>query len=177
MPSRTPLLDERALGRTLARMATEIVERGRGTDDLVLVGIQRRGVELAGRLKRLIDQSEGSTVATGKRDITLYRDDLQTVGPRPVVGETRLPNLDGRTVVIVDDVLYTGRTVRAALDECADFGRPRRILLCVLIDRGGRELPIQADIVGTTVSTSPGDRVDVFVSELDGRDAVELVRS
>jgi pyrimidine operon attenuation protein / uracil phosphoribosyltransferase len=177
MPSRTPLLDERALGRTLARMATEIVERGRGTDDLVLVGIQRRGVELADRLKRLIDQSEGSTVATGKLDITLYRDDLQTVGPRPVVGETRLPNLDGRTVVIVDDVLYTGRTVRAALDECADFGRPRRILLCVLIDRGGRELPIQADIVGTTVSTSPGDRVDVFVSELDGRDAVELVRS
>jgi pyrimidine operon attenuation protein / uracil phosphoribosyltransferase len=177
MPSRTPLLDERALGRTLARMATEIVERGRGTDDLVLVGIQRRGVELADRLKRLIDQSEGSAVATGKLDITLYRDDLQTVGPRPVVGETRLPNLDGRTVVIVDDVLYTGRTVRAALDECADFGRPRRILLCVLIDRGGRELPIQADIVGTTVSTSPGDRVDVFVSELDGRDAVELVRS
>jgi len=176
MPSRTPLLDERAVGRTLMRMATEIVERGGGTDDLVLVGIQRRGVELADRLKRLIDQSEGSSVPTGKLDITLYRDDLQTVGPRPVVGETRLPNLDGRTVVIVDDVLYTGRTVRAALDECADFGRPRRILLCVLIDRGGRELPIQADIVGTTVSTGPGDRVDVLVSELDGRDAVELVR-
>jgi pyrimidine operon attenuation protein/uracil phosphoribosyltransferase len=177
MPSRSPLLDERALGRTLARMATEIVERGGGTDHLVLVGIQRRGVELADRLKRLIDQAEGSNVATGKLDITLYRDDLQTVGPRPVVGETRLPNLDGRTVVIVDDVLYTGRTVRAALDECADFGRPRRILLCVLIDRGGRELPIQADISGMTVGTRPGDRVDVFVSELDGRDAVELVRA
>ena len=176
MPSRSPLLDERALGRTLARMATEIVERGGGTDHLVLVGIQRRGVELADRLKRLIDQAEGSNVATGKLDITLYRDDLQTVGPRPVVGETRLPNLDGRTVVIVDDVLYTGRTVRAALDECADFGRPRRILLCVLIDRGGRELPIQADIVGTRVSAGPGDRVDVLVSELDGRDAAELVR-
>ena len=176
MPSRTPLLDDRALGRTLVRMATEIVERGRGTDELVLVGIQRRGVELADRLKRLIDHAEGSTVSSGKLDITLYRDDLQTVGPRPVVGETRLPNLDGRTVVIVDDVLYTGRTVRAALDECADFGRPRRILLCVLIDRGGRELPIQADIVGMTVGTRPGDRVDVFVSELDGRDAVELVR-
>ena len=94
--------------------------------DLVLVGIQRRGVELADRLKRLIDHAEGSNVACGKLDITLYRDDLQTVGPRPVVGETSLPNLDGRTVVIVDDVLYTGRTVRAALDECADFGRPRR---------------------------------------------------
>ncbi len=177
MPSRTSLLDDRALGRTLARMATEIVERGGGTDTLVLVGIQRRGVELADRLKRLIDHSERADVSSGKLDITLYRDDLQTVGPRPVVGETRLPDLDGRTVVIVDDVLYTGRTVRAALDECADFGRPRRILLCVLIDRGGRELPIQADIVGTTVSTGPGDRVDVFVSELDGRDAVELVRS
>src|SRR5918912_352954 len=111
MPTRTLLLDERALARTLARMAREIVERARGTDD------------------------------------------LQTVGARPVVGETTLPDLDGKTVVIVDDVLYTGRPVRAALDECADFGRPRRILLCVLIDRGGRELPIQADIVGTTVST------------------------
>ena len=176
MPTRTLLLDDRALGRTLVRMATEIVERCGGTDDLVLVGIQRRGVELADRLKRLIDQSEGSAVPCGKLDITLYRDDLQTVGPRPVVGETRLPNLDGRTVVIVDDVLYTGRTVRAALDECADFGRPRRLLLCVLIDRGGRELPIQADIVGTSVSTTPADRVDVLVSELDGRDAVELVR-
>jgi pyrimidine operon attenuation protein / uracil phosphoribosyltransferase len=93
-----------------------------------------------------------------------------------VVGETSLPDLDGKTVVIVDDVLYTGRTVRAALDECADFGRPRRILLCVLIDRGGRELPIQADIVGTALTAGAGDRVDVLVSELDGRDGVELVR-
>lgn len=176
MPSRTPLLDDRAFGRTLARMASEIVERSRGTDDLVLVGIQRRGVELAARLKSLIDASEGSSLPSGKLDITLYRDDLQTIGPRPVVGETRLPDLDRKTVVIVDDVLYTGRTVRAALDEFADFGRPRRVLLCVLIDRGGRELPIQADIVGTSVNTGPKDRVDVFVSELDGRDAVELVR-
>jgi pyrimidine operon attenuation protein/uracil phosphoribosyltransferase len=176
MPSRTPLLDDRALGRTLSRMASEIVERSRGTDELVLVGIQRRGVEIAVRLKRLIDDAEGSSLPCGKLDITLYRDDLQTIGPRPVVGETMIPDLDGKTVVIVDDVLFTGRTVRAALDECADFGRPRRILLCVLIDRGGRELPIQADIVGTTVSTGPGDRVDVFVSELDGRDSVELVR-
>jgi pyrimidine operon attenuation protein / uracil phosphoribosyltransferase len=176
MPSRTPLLDERAFGRSLARMASEIVERSGGTDELVLVGIQRRGVELAGRLKRLIDTSEGSNLPCGKLDITLYRDDLQTIGPRPVVGETSLPDLDGKIVVVVDDVLYTGRTVRAALDECADFGRPRRIFLCVLIDRGGRELPIQADIAGTSVSTGPNDRVDVFVSELDGRDAVELVR-
>jgi pyrimidine operon attenuation protein / uracil phosphoribosyltransferase len=176
MPSRTPILDERALARTLARMASEIVERSGGIEELVLVGVQRRGVELAGRLKRLIDNAEGSNLPCGKLDITLYRDDLQTIGPRPVVGETVLPRLDGKTVVIVDDVLYTGRTVRAALDEFADFGRPSRVLLCVLIDRGGRELPIQADVVGTTVSTGPGDRVDVFVSEVDGRDAVELVR-
>jgi len=176
MPTRIPLLDDRALTRTLTRMATEIVERAHGVDGLVLVGIQRRGVELAQRLKRLIDQAERASVALGKLDITLYRDDLQTVGPRPLVGETSLPDLDGKTVVIVDDVLYTGRTVRAALDECADFGRPRRILLCVLVDRGGRELPIQADIVGTSATAGPSDRVDVLVSELDGRDAVELAR-
>jgi pyrimidine operon attenuation protein / uracil phosphoribosyltransferase len=170
-------MDDRALARTLARMATEIVERAAGTEGLVLVGIQRRGVELSARLRALIAQSEGATIPWGKLDITLYRDDLQTVGPRPVVGETSLPDLDGKTVAIVDDVLYTGRTVRAALDECSDFGRPRRILLCVLIDRGGRELPIQADIVGKKITAGPGDRVDVLVSELDSRDAVELVRA
>ncbi len=176
MPSSTPLLDERAIARALSRMASEIVERCGGTDGLVLVGIQRRGVELAGRLRRHIAQAEGTSVPVGKLDITLYRDDLQTVGPRPIIGETSLPDLDDQTVVIVDDVLYTGRTVRAALDECADFGRPRRVLLCVLVDRGGRELPIQADIVGSVVRTTAGDRVNVLVTELDGRDAVELVR-
>ena len=134
-------MDDRALARTLARMATEIVERAHGTEGLVLVGIQRRGVELAARLRALIAQAEGTSIPWGKLDITLYRDDLQTVGPRPVVGETSLPDLDGKTVAIVDDVLYTGRTVRAALDECSDFGRPRRILLCVLIDRGRPRAP------------------------------------
>ena len=178
MPSRSPLLDERAIARTLARMAVEIVERCQGTEGLLLVGIQRRGVELAERLGRLIEGSEGVQVPRGKLDITLYRDDLQTVGVGPVVGETHLPGtLDGRTVVIVDDVLYTGRTIRAALDELADFGRPRRILLCVLVDRGGRELPIQPDIAGRTVRVGPGERVDALVSELDGRDAVELARA
>ena len=176
MSTRTPLLDETAIARALARMGSEIVERCGGTEGLALVGIQRRGVELAYRLKRIIDRVEHDNIPCGKLDITLYRDDLQTIGPRPVVGETQLPDLEGRTVVIVDDVLYTGRTVRAALDECADFGRPRRVLLCVLIDRGGRELPIQADIVGKVMTVSPDERVDVFVSELDGRDAVELVR-
>ncbi len=176
MTIRTQLLDERAIARALVRMASEIVERGGGTEHLVLVGIQRRGVELALRLKRLIDGVERSDVPWGKLDITLYRDDLQMIGPRPVVGETSLPDVDERIVVIVDDVLYTGRTVRAALDEVTDFGRPRRILLCVLVDRGGRELPSQADVVGTTVSLTPTDRVDVLVSERDGQDRVELAR-
>jgi pyrimidine operon attenuation protein/uracil phosphoribosyltransferase len=158
-------------------MASEIVERAGGTSGLILVGIQRRGVELAERIGSLIGRAESVEIPRGKLDITLYRDDLQAIGPRPVVSETRLPpTLDDRTVVIVDDVLYTGRTVRAAMDEFADFGRPRRILLCVLVDRGGRELPIQPDIAGITVATQPGDRVEVSVSELDGRDAVELVR-
>ena len=144
----------------------------------MLVGIQRRGVELSERIGRLIGGAEGVEVPLGKLDITLYRDDLQTVGVGPVVGETTLPgSLDGRTVVIVDDVLHTGRTIRAALDELADFGRPRRILLCVLVDRGGRELPIQPDIAGQTVRVGPGERVDVLVSELDGRDAVELAHA
>jgi pyrimidine operon attenuation protein/uracil phosphoribosyltransferase len=178
MPSRSTLLDDRAIARALTRMASELVERCHGTSDVVLVGIQRRGVELAQRLARMIEGLEGRAIPTGKLDITLYRDDLQTIGPRPVIGETQLPpDMDGRTIVIVDDVLYTGRTIRAALDELADFGRPRRILLCVLIDRGGRELPIQPDIVGLRQPIAANERIDVQVKELDGKDAVELVRS
>src|SRR5947209_20523538 len=148
-PERTSILDARALSRALQRMAVAVIELAHGTDDLVLIGIQRRGVELAERIAKLIEQQEGVLVPRGALDITLYRDDLQTVGPKPVIGETRLPgDLTDKHAVIVDDVLYTGRTVRAALDELADFGRPKRISLCVLVDRGGRELPIQADIVG-----------------------------
>jgi pyrimidine operon attenuation protein/uracil phosphoribosyltransferase len=177
MPSVTRLLDAPAMSRALERMAGEVVERSGGTEGLLLVGIQRRGVELAHRLAGLIDQAGGGPIPVGKLDITLYRDDLSTIGPRPRVGETSLPGqLEGRTVVIVDDVLYTGRTIRAGLDELADFGRPRRILLCVLVDRGGRELPIQPDIAGLTVTTALDDRVDVAVQELDGKDLVELVR-
>jgi pyrimidine operon attenuation protein/uracil phosphoribosyltransferase len=178
MPLATPLLDAPAMGRALDRMAGEIVDRGADGGGLVLVGIQRRGVELADRLATLVAARTGTRPGFGKLDITLYRDDLQAIGPRPVVGVTSLPaSLDDAIVVIVDDVLFTGRTVRAALDEVADFGRPRRILLCVLVDRGGRELPIQADIVGIEVETAPGDHVNVRVVELDGEDAVELVRA
>ena len=177
-PQRELLLDDRTVERVLARMAREIVEQVGDLDQLLLIGIHRRGVDLARWLAADIDRAEGSAIPTGSLDITLSRDDLMAIGPRPIVGDTRLPTggIDGRTVVIVDDVLYTGRTVRAALDELADFGRPRRILLCVLIDRGGRELPIHADIVGKTVQTSPGDLIEVLIGDLDGRSAVELVK-
>jgi len=174
---RTILLDARAMSRALQRMAVEVAELAHGTADLVIIGIQRRGVELAERIAKFIEKDEGVAVPRGALDITLYRDDLETVGPKPVIGETRLPvDLTGKHAVIVDDVLYTGRTVRAALDELADFGRPKRISLCVLVDRGGRELPIQADVVGKVVKTGPGDRVEVQVAEVDGRDQVDLVR-
>jgi pyrimidine operon attenuation protein/uracil phosphoribosyltransferase len=169
------VLSARAVERTVTRMADEIVERNDGTDGLVLVGIQRRGVQIAARLAHHIETTEGVQVPLGALDITLYRDDLQTIGPRPVVGKTTLPlALDGRRVVIVDDVLFTGRTIRAALDELADFGRPARISLAVLVDRGGRELPIQPDVVGTHVEAPHGARVDVLVTEIDGKDEVVL---
>lgn len=177
-PSSSIVLNARAVERTLARMADEIVERNDGTDHLILVGIQRRGVQIAERLARVIESREGVIVPRGALDITLYRDDLQTVGPRPVVGKTELPiALEGKRVVIVDDVLFTGRTIRAALDELADFGRPARVSLAVLIDRGGRELPIQPDVVGKHVEVTGNDRIDVLVSELDGRDEVVLARA
>lgn len=177
MPATTPLLDPPAMGRALARMASEVIELVAAAERVVLVGIQRRGTELADRLAALVEPQLDRPLQRGALDITLYRDDLSTIGPRPVVHETRLPPaLDGATVVIVDDVLYTGRTVRAALDEIADFGRPRRILLAVLVDRGGRELPIQADVVGLAVTTTAGDRVVVHVRELDGEDGVALLR-
>jgi pyrimidine operon attenuation protein / uracil phosphoribosyltransferase len=175
MPRQTTLLDSRAVDRTIRRMADEIIELTGGTDNVVLVGIQRRGVQLAERLGKVIEDGEGVRLPQGALDITLYRDDLQTVGPRPVVGRTELPwKLEAKHVVIVDDVLYTGRTVRAALDELADFGRPARIALAVLIDRGGRELPIHADVVGKRVEVSDDERVDVLVEEIDDRTAVVI---
>lgn len=175
--SRSALLDARAIQRALEHMSGEIVALCGGTESLVLVGIQRRGVELAQRIAKHIGEKTGNSVERGALDITLYRDDLETVGPKPLIGQTHLPGeLSGKCVVIVDDVLYTGRTVRAALDELADFGRPSRIGLSVLIDRGGRELPIQADVVGKVIKAGRTDRVDVLLEEVDGRDAVELVK-
>jgi pyrimidine operon attenuation protein/uracil phosphoribosyltransferase len=176
-PSRELLMDERAVQRALARMAREIVERNQGVASLVLIGVQRRGVQLAVKLSDEIERAEAVRPPVGTLDITLYRDDLTTVGPRPVLGETRLPagGIDGQRVVIVDDVCYTGRTVRAALDELADFGRPSRIFLCVLIDRGGRELPIQPDIVGRQITAAANQLVEVRVPEIDDRWGVELL--
>ncbi len=175
-PRRQLLMDEKAVERALARMAREIVEKNHGIQGLSLVGIHRRGVQLAERLADEIEKAEGERPPVGTLDITLYRDDLMAIGPRPVVGETRLPagGIDGRSLVIVDDVAYTGRTARAAMDELADFGRPARIYLCVLVDRGGRELPIQPDVVGRIVDAAPRERIEVLVPELDGRLAVEL---
>jgi pyrimidine operon attenuation protein / uracil phosphoribosyltransferase len=175
-PERRLLMDERAVERALARMAREIVEHNDGVQGLCLMGIQRRGVQLAERIAQEIDRAEGQKPPVGTLDITLYRDDLTAIGPRPVLGETRLPSggVDATNLVIIDDVLYTGRTVRAALDELADFGRPARIWLCVLVDRGGRELPIQPDIVGRRIDASVHQVIEVLVPELDERLAVEL---
>ncbi|MEX2570910.1 MAG: bifunctional pyr operon transcriptional regulator/uracil phosphoribosyltransferase PyrR [Gemmatimonadota bacterium] len=177
-PQRQILLDERRVKRILARMAREIVEQVGSVENLALIGIHRRGVDLANWLAQQIERDEREPVPTGSLDITLYRDDLMAIGPRPIVGETRLPKegIESRVVVIVDDVLFTGRTVRAALDELTDFGRPRRILLSVLVDRGGRELPIHADIVGKRYTVEDGDRIEVMVPEVDGELSVSLLK-
>jgi len=151
-------------------MARELVEKNGGTADLVLMGIHRRGVQLAALLQAEIEKVEGVEIPHGSLDITFYRDDLMAIGPRPVVGESELPlqGIDGKAVVIVDDVLHTGRTARAAMNELMDWGRPTRILLCVLVDRGGREVPIQPDVVGRVQEDLFGAHVEVLVPELDG---------
>lgn len=172
---RVLLMDREDVEARLGVLAEEILGAG-GHEDLVLVGIRRRGVQLADRLADIIREKTGRDVATGSLDITLYRDDFAQIGPRPLIGSTELPpEISGHRVVIVDDVLYTGRTVRAALDEIADFGRPRRIELCVLVDRAGRELPIQPDFVGGTVDVEAGRQVAVSVPDIDGELAVHTV--
>ena len=167
------LLDGARMARAIRRMAIEIVEKNRGTDDLMIVGIRSRGVPIGERIAKEIEQMEGLPVPFGIIDITLYRDDLTTIAPQPVVKPTKLPEpIDDKIVVLVDDVLYTGRTVRAALDALIDFGRPRAIQLVVLVDRGHRELPIKPDYVGKNLPTSSKQSVQVHLQEIDGKDEV-----
>jgi pyrimidine operon attenuation protein / uracil phosphoribosyltransferase len=169
------ILDEREIRRATTRIAHEILEHNKGADDLVLVGIAARGDDLARRLAAGILEIEGTKVPVGVLDITFYRDDIGLRAEAPEVHETRIDfDVSGRTVVLVDDVLFTGRTIRSALDALIDFGRPRQIQLAVLVDRGHRELPIRADYVGKNVPTRADQAVRVLLVEVDGKDAVEV---
>ena len=172
------VMDADRMSRTLSRIAHEILERNRGLEEMALIGIRARGVPIAARIAQHLRELAGADVPTGSLDITLYRDDLgrhTTSRPQPVIRRTEIPfSLDDRLILLVDDVLYTGRTIRAALDALIDFGRPRAIQLIVLIDRGHRELPIRADYVGRNIPTSRQQSVQVRLSEIDGRDEVEV---
>jgi pyrimidine operon attenuation protein/uracil phosphoribosyltransferase len=171
------VMDADRITRTLTRIAHEIVERNKGVGDLALIGVRTRGVYIARRLGRTLKEITGDEVPTGALDITLYRDDLMrhAVGPQPVVRRTEIPfSIDNKKILLVDDVLYTGRTTRAALDALIDFGRPKGIQLIVLVDRGHRELPIKADYVGKNLPTKPEESVQVRLQETDGSDEVVL---
>jgi pyrimidine operon attenuation protein/uracil phosphoribosyltransferase len=170
------LMSASEIERTLVRLAHEIVEKNAGVANLGLVGIRRRGVPLAGRLARLIQRIERTRIPVGSLDIALYRDDLSTVGPKPIVQKTALEfAVAGKDIILVDDVLYTGRTARAALDALFDQGRPRRVQLCVLIDRGHRELPIEAAFVGRVAQTTAEELVEVKLQETDSAEKVVLL--
>ena len=174
------VMDADRIRRTLARIAHEILERNRGVEELALVGIRTRGAPIARRLSQSIREISGHDVPTGTLDITLYRDDLMrhAVGPQPLVRLTEIPfSIDDKRILLVDDVLYTGRTIRAALDALIDFGRPKAIQLIVLVDRGHRELPIKADYVGKNLPTSLSESVQVHLTEIDGKDEVEIRES
>lgn len=176
MREKTQILDGPGISRALTRIAHEVLERNKGTDGVVLVGLRSRGIELARRLSRKIKEIEGVEVPVGALDVTLYRDDLGKVGVQPVVRKTEIPfTVDQKKVVLVDDVLYTGRTIRAAMDSLMDLGRPRLIQLAVLVDRGHRELPVRADYVGKNVPTSQQEQVQVLLEEEDGVDRVVIL--
>lgn len=178
MKEKSHVLDEHGLSRTLTRMAHEILEKNKGTEDLVIVGIRTRGAFLAQRLVDLIKQIDGHSPLVGLLDITLYRDDLSLIAQQPVVHKTEMDfDIHNKKVILVDDVLYSGRTVRAALDELIDFGRPLFIQLAVLVDRGHRELPIRADYVGKNIPTTIKETVEVRLKECDGRDEVVVMEN
>lgn len=167
------IMDSEAIRRALVRIAHEIIEKNKGVEDVVIVGIRTRGVPLAQRIAAEINAIENSEMTVGMLDITLYRDDLSTLGYNPVVHGTDINfDLSGKHVVLVDDVLYTGRTIRAALDAVIDMGRPKTIQLAVLVDRGHKELPIRADYVGKNVPTSQKETIEVVLNEIDGTDEV-----
>lgn len=162
------IMDEKAMNRSIKRLAHEIIEKNKGIDDVVLIGIHTRGVPIANRIAEMIEEIEGKPVDVGSIDITLYRDDLSTVDQQPLVKDNDITfSLEGKQVILVDDVIFTGRTVRAALDAVIDIGRPNTIQLAVLVDRGHRELPIRADYVGKNVPTSSKEIISVKVAELD----------
>ena len=176
MKEKAKILDKDTLNRTIMRMAHEILERNKGTQGLCLVGIRNRGVYLAKRLADCIKKIENAQVPVGTLDITLYRDDLTLIASHPVVHKTEIDfDIKDKNVVLVDDVLYTGRTVRAALDALIDLGRPKSIQLAVLVDRGHRELPIRADYAGKNIPTANNETVEVHLAEVDGRDEVVIV--
>ncbi|MCM8782434.1 MAG: bifunctional pyr operon transcriptional regulator/uracil phosphoribosyltransferase PyrR [Candidatus Omnitrophica bacterium] len=176
MKEKAKILDREAIQRTLMRIAHEILEKNKGTQDLCLVGIRNRGAYLAERLAKNIKKIEGITLAVGILDITLYRDDLTLIASHPVVHKTEIDfDINDKNIVLVDDVLYTGRTIRAALDALIDFGRPQTIQLAVLVDRGHRELPIRADYVGKNIPTSKNEVIEVRLEEADGKDEVVIV--
>ena len=169
------IMDSGDISRACIRLAHELIERNKGAEDIVLVGIQRRGVPLAQKISELVEQYEGVNIPVGKLDITFYRDDLSLLSEHPVINGTDLPFvLEGKKVVLVDDVLFTGRTVRAAIEALMDAGRPKCIQLIVMVDRGHRELPIRADFIGKNIPTSLNEIVHVCVPEFDGENAVYI---
>ena len=175
MKEKAQLMDDKAMARAITRVSHEIIEKNKGIEDVVLVGIKTRGVPIANRIAKKIESIEGQSINTGEVDITLYRDDLKEVNADPVINGSNIKfDKNDKVVVLVDDVLYTGRTVRAALDAIMDIGRPKSIQLAVLVDRGHRELPIRADYVGKNVPTSKNEIISVMLEEVDEQDSVTI---